>query len=122
MRKISTIVVHHSGSTDTPNKIKKLHVNINKWNDVGYHFMISREGLIIKGRELDIGYNKNSLGICLLGNFDKEKPYDPQIKTLKELIKKLKTKFNIEDIKFHRDFHNVEKSCPGININKKDLK
>jgi len=78
MRKISTIVVHHSGNTDTPNKIKKLHVNINKWDDVGYHFMISREGLIIKGRELDIGYNKNSLGIVYLAILIKKNLMTPK--------------------------------------------
>jgi len=54
MRKINYIIIHHSGNTDTPKKIKKLNIEINKWNDIGYHFIISRYGKIINGRNIEI--------------------------------------------------------------------
>ncbi len=125
MRKIDTIVIHHSGNTDTVKKIRKLHVDINGWDDVGYHFMISRNGEIIKGRDLEtegahvLGFNKNSIGICLLGNFDEEILENKQKHSLIKLLRKLTKDFNLakDNIKFHRDFLNVTKSCPGKNIN-----
>ncbi len=127
MREIKTIVIHHSGNTDTPKKIRKLHVEINGWNDIGYHFMVSRDGKILMGRDLNIegahvlGFNRDSVGICLLGNFDNEFLNDKQKQGLTELLENLTKKFNIDknNIKFHRDFPNVAKSCPGKNINRK---
>lgn len=124
MREIKTIVIHHSGNTDTVEKIRKLHVEINGWDDIGYHFMITKNGKILRGRYLNIegahvfGFNKDSIGVCLLGNFDREFINDKQKHSLTELLEKLTKKFNIDknDIKFHRDFPNVAKSCPGKNI------
>jgi len=124
MRAIKTIVIHHSGNSDTKEKIHELHVKKNGWNEIGYHFLISREGEIINCRNLEkegahvYGYNIYSIGVCLLGNFDKEKPHELQIKKMNELISNLKKEFYIKEIKFHREFPNVTKSCPGKNINK----
>ncbi len=126
MREIKTIVIHHSGNTDTAKGIRKLHVEVNGWDDIGYHFMITKDGKILRGRDLNIegahvlGFNKDSVGICLLGNFDMEFLNDKQKHGLKELLENLTKKFNIDknNIKFHRDFPNVTKSCPGKNINR----
>ena len=124
MRKISTIVIHHSGNTDTVEDIRNLHVNINKWDDIGYHFMIDRDGNLFIGREIDkigahvYGFNESSIGVCLLGNFDFEKIEEKQLDMLRWLLNNLMNEFNLnkESIKFHRDFPDVTKSCPGINI------
>jgi len=126
MRKIETIVVHHSGNTDTPKKIRDFHVNKNGWDDIGYHFMISREGNITTGRNLETigahvqGYNSHSIGICLLGNFDTEEPKELQLSALNRLINDLIGDLGLESdcVKFHRDFEGVKKSCPGKNISK----
>jgi len=46
------------------------------WRDIGYHNIIPRDGSLQHGRDLAIpgahakGYNKNSLGICLVGGID----------------------------------------------------
>ncbi len=124
MRGINTIVIHHSGNTDTVEKIRKLHVEINGWDDIGYHFIVSRLGDVVSCRDLNIegahvlGFNRDSVGICLLGNFDEEFLSDKQKYSLIELLEKLAKRFNIDknNIKFHRDFPNVTKSCPGKNI------
>ena len=63
------------------------------------------------------GYNDDSLGICLIGNFDIEFPNRLQLNSLSNLIKDLKSKFDIKEIKTHRDFPNVTKTCPGKNFN-----
>ena|SRR3990172_1240520 len=126
MRKIDNIIIHHSGNTDTPEKIRELHVEKNGWDDIGYHFMISREGQVFTGRKLEtIGahvkrFNESSIGICLLGNFDNEEPQESQLLALNNLINNLMEEIGLEDscIKLHRDFEDVEKSCPGKNISK----
>ena len=46
------------------------------WSDVGYHFVIERDGKIRAGRHPDSvgahvrGHNHNSIGICLVGGLD----------------------------------------------------
>ena len=123
MRKINKIVIHHSQSRKTFDEIKKLHVNKYKWNDIGYHFVIDKDGNVLNGRDINkigahvYGYNEDSLGICLIGNFDVEFPNHLQLNSLSILIKDLKSKFDIKEIKMHRDFPNVAKTCPGKNFN-----
>lgn len=43
------------------------------WSDIGYHYVIRRNGLVEHGRSVDIagahakGHNKHSIGVCLVG-------------------------------------------------------
>lgn len=43
------------------------------WLDIGYHFVIRRDGTVEKGREMGVvgahaeGWNERSVGICLVG-------------------------------------------------------
>lgn len=47
-----------------------------KWYDIGYNFLVGGDGNVYEGRGWDIHgahlpeLNSNSIGICLLGNFD----------------------------------------------------
>lgn len=122
MRTISTIAIHHSQNRKTIDDIKNLHVNKYKWDDIGYHFVIDKNGEILRGRNVEkIGahvynFNENSIGICLIGNFDIENPGNLQLNSLLNLIKELKIKYNVEKILGHREFPNAIKTCPGINI------
>ena len=126
MREIKTIVIHHSGNADTPEKIRNLHINIKGWEDIGYHFMIDREGKLLRGRNLETvgahvyGYNEDSIGVCLLGNLDKENAKEKQLEMLRRLIGMLCKEFDLnnKNIRLHRDFPNVTKSCPGKNISR----
>src|SRR5690606_114532 len=49
------------------------------WSKIGYHFVIRRNGVIEKGRDISEvgahveGYNKNSIGICMVGGIDSGK-------------------------------------------------
>ena len=128
MRKLNTIVIHHSQNRNSFDDIKKLHVDKYKWDDIGYHFVIDKNGNILNGRSIDVigahvhGHNGNSIGICLIGNFDIEYPNKLQLNSLFNLIKNLKYKFEIKEIKMHRDFPNVVKSCPGKNFDIKEIR
>ena len=125
MRAIKRHIVHCS---DTPNDmlvtvhdIKDWHVNDNGWSDVGYHFIINRDGSIDLGRPINIvgahckGFNSDSIGTCMIGRdwFTVE-----QLKTLRALDTSLRLLIpEIEETKGHTDY-NPYKTCPNINIEK----
>lgn len=80
MRSINKIIVHHSAGLDHPGMnffgIYDWHVNHNKWDDIGYHYVIeSVEGkpIVVIGRPITKvgaharGANTGSIGICLVG-------------------------------------------------------
>lgn len=57
-------------------EIRAWHVDERGWSDIGYHYVIRRNGRIELGRDLgDVGahvrgYNSVSVGICLVGGID----------------------------------------------------
>ena len=127
LEKINFIIIHHSQrKIDSPNLIKKRHL-ARGWEDVGYHYLIgnksklTKDGKLYKGRSEKFQgahafkYNKKSLGICLIGNFDKTKPSKKQIQTLIKFLKEKmkKHKIPIKNILGHRELPEVVKSCPG---------
>jgi len=125
MRGIYLIVVHCSDSPhpthDNIETIRKWHVEERGWADIGYHFVITKDGVVHKGRPIHIpgahvkGHNKNSIGICLTGqhHFSNE-----QLDSLKLLCEDLIVNFGLEP--FDVVPHNVldkSKTCPNFNIN-----
>lgn len=84
------------------------------FKDVGYHYVIRRDGTIEKGRADHIagahvsGYNSISLGICLVGGVDKtgkpEANYTPaQYASLRRQLDVLKARYPSAHILGHRD-------------------
>lgn len=134
MRDIDMIVIHCSATPDTMdigvNTIRDWHVNERNWVDVGYHFVIRRDGKIQKGRDLHVvgsharDFNKRSIGICYVGGVDGEnRPCDnrtqAQIESMGKLIDALKVLFpTINTICGHRDLPNVSKYCPSFDVKK----
>ena len=121
--KTTLIVVHHSASPDVPaHMIHNWHCK-RGWSGIGYHFIIRKDGSIERGRpQQTIGahagknYNGNSIGICLCGNFMKEKPDIRQIASLRQLIIWLNQRYQSQnpaglEIKLHREV--AKTSCPG---------
>ena len=122
LKKVNFIAVHHSQrKIDSVKRIRDLHIKINKWEDIGYHYLIDKKDKIHVGRSEKFigahvfGHNKNSVGICLIGNFDEEKPTKAQIRTLIKFLKNKIKKFKIpiKNILGHREFSGVTKTCPG---------
>lgn len=117
-RTILCIILHCSASTFGNAK------DINRWhlrrgfNSIGYHCVITREGKIERGRNINIegahtkGYNTNSIGICLILLPPKQKPTQTQLKALKKLLDSLPK----VPIYGHRQFKN--KICPGDEVMK----
>ena len=128
MRDIDYIVIHCAAtkpSMDVPiERVKKWHLD-RGWSDIGYHYYITRDGEIHKGRKLSTigahvrGYNSKSIGICYEGGIDESgEPEDnrtkAQKKSLLKVVQILKFVFSNAIVQGHRDFPNVNKACPSF--------
>lgn len=117
----SHIVIHHSATDDGDvNSFRKYHVEKLGWRDVGYNWVITKEGEKQKGRdENDTGahckgkMNYVGIGICLVGNFEKYPPNEKQMQALKELIGEIRGRWPIplSNIGIHRQYRPTV--CPG---------
>lgn len=135
MRKINKIIVHHTESKGgAADFIRHIHVDINKWSDIGYHYIITNgkkngnwkageDGEVQDGRPVEKmgahakGANKGSIGISLVGTFGKTEPTPLQIASLIRLLTEFCQKYELnplEDILAHRDVGNTD--CPGDNL------
>lgn len=135
MNKPEFIIVHHSATTQGSVKSFRRGHLARGFRDIGYHYVIgngtqSGDGQIEKGRqEWDSGahcpakkMNFRSIGICLVGNFQKQKPTAKQLQSLERLCRQLMKKYNIP---YHRVLGHREvmaTACPGKNVNMKQLR
>lgn len=124
------IIVHHSASTIAGDQFTL----INSWHKernfplgshglyVGYHYVIEKSGEIKQAREEEeegahaVGQNRQSIGICLAGNFDVERPTKAQEYSLCWLLGDIfaRRPIKMSEIWPHRAFAN--KSCFGYNL------
>lgn len=127
-RDIKEIIVHCSATPEgkdyTVSQIKEWHL-ARKFSDIGYHYVIYRDGSVHTGRDESIsgahctGHNTISIGICYIGGCasDGETPKDTrteaQKKSLLALLKKLKIKYPKAKIYPHYKF--AAKACPSFN-------
>lgn len=133
-RRINSIIVHCSATPEgrdyTVDQIKKDHKE-QGWSDIGYHYVIYRDGSIHEGRNVDIigahceGYNSNSIGVCYIGGLEnkpnveykklkaKDTRTEAQKRALIELLSKLKKYYPGAKIYGHHDF-NKGKDCPSF--------
>jgi murein DD-endopeptidase MepM/ murein hydrolase activator NlpD len=129
------IAIHHSGEgvLNTAEKIEEEHRNNPIFDDLGYHYIIGKDGTIYEGRP--IGYagqhvganNSYKIGINFIGDYndgdvfsrnfafldDGEVPI-AQINSVIKLIKKLKEIFPLIELGGHQDYAlNGKYGCPG---------
>lgn len=95
------------------------------WLDIGYHFVIRRDGTLETGRPIDAvgshvqGWNERSIGICLVGGIDDSGKFKAnftpiQMSTLKNLLAEMKLEYPQADIKAHHDV--APKACPSFDL------
>ena len=124
------IVIHHAGFPDadkdsSAEEIHKFHQEVNGWAGIGYHYVIRKDGTIEQGRKpLAVGahayqHNKNSVGICVAGNFDIGKPNREQMDSLKLLTAWLCQRYKLNPMRKgvivgHRNLNDT--ACPGDNL------
>jgi hypothetical protein len=133
MRTISEIIVHTTATrqewmatrpvADKVAEIRRWHVDGNGWADIGYHYLIDRNGAIAAGRPLDRvgahvkGRNAQSIGIALVGGHggsetDKFDDHYTQAQdaALRGLIGELKARFGDLAVTGHNQYS--AKACP----------
>lgn len=87
----------------------------------GYHFVISRDGTVHRGRPLDqpgnhvIGYNDCSIAICLVGM--PGRATEKQRHAVKRLLGILKEEFPWAEALTHEELQpSTGKGCPGYRL------
>jgi N-acetylmuramoyl-L-alanine amidase len=126
MRNVHWIIIHQSASNrpehDNIKTIRDWHLARN-FSEIGYHFVIDSKGIVHKGRDEDKkgahiqGHNSGSLGICLLGLFNKNNPpNEKQLNALEILLIEKCSQYGLEkkDILGHNDLAATE--CPGFDL------
>jgi N-acetyl-anhydromuramyl-L-alanine amidase AmpD len=137
MRNIDTIVVHCAvtrpnwwegkSTKEKVDEVRRWHVEDNGWSDLGYHYMIDRDGTVAEGRPLARagaharGHNATSVGICLFGGHGSARTDDfsdnftaEQDDALRALIQELEAKYPIRKIIGHNEVS--AKACPGFQV------
>lgn len=130
-RNITEIIVHCSATPEgkdyTVANIKQWHLQ-RGFSDIGYHYVIYRDGSVHAGRSESIsgahctGHNSISIGVCYIGGMDSanKNPKDTRTQQQKDallrLLKELKKKYPKAKIHSHKDFAN--KACPSFDATK----
>ncbi len=128
------IIIHHSLTDDNVllsdfEAIRRYHMQMNGWRDIGYHWVLEKvnnKWAWRAGRKetedgahcKEQGMNFKSVGICVVGNFDKDTPTDEIYELVAAKCKDIMSrwpKIKVENIKPHREYATY-KSCPGKNF------
>lgn len=92
-RKITEIIVHCSATPEgkdyTVDDIRRWHKQ-RGYSDVGYHYIVYRNGILAQGRDVNIigahasGHNAHSIGICYIGGMNAENTQPEDTRTLRQ--------------------------------------
>lgn len=118
-----SIVLHHieasrPGSTIPVTDVHQWHLN-NGWTGIGYHFYITKDGRIYRGRPENAigahaaGKNVNTLGIAVEGKYQSESMPQAQRDSIIKVGEYLRRKYKIATVLGHKEVNST--SCPGKN-------
>lgn len=117
-----TVAVHHSAhrlaSNETMRDLQDIHMDRNRWADIGYHYGIDAAGVVYAGRDLHArgasvaGYNTGTAGVVVMGNFEVEEPRPAQLDALRALVIWLAYTLRLTHLAGHGEF-NPDSVCPG---------
>lgn len=130
-RNIKEIIIHCSdtpeGKDYTVSDIRSWHL-ARKFSDIGYHYIIYRDGSVHLGRDINIAgahctnHNTISIGICYIGGrasvgaSPKDTRTEQQKAALIKLLKQLRKLYPNATIHGHKEFAN--KACPCFDVKK----
>ena len=137
------MAIHHTSSPSTGDIARRVrgfqayHMDSRGWCDVGYHFLIGRDGTIYEGRPLELrgahvgGNNSGNIGISFVGCFEPRNcspssrwgassPSDAMVESASRLVAALADHYGITrsatSIRGHREHSGASTDCPGINV------
>lgn len=142
---VSHLIVHHSAGSYTPTtdfaavvrSYWSYHTGpVLGWADIGYNWLVDRNGVIYQGRAYNFdgnrnvigahfsGQNSRTMGICLIGNFNSVQPTTIAVDQLRNMLawkanergidvraREMHTVRNLFTISGHRDGGATD--CPG---------
>ena len=132
-RHINEIIIHCTATPEgrdyTVSDIRRWHTTPksqggNGWSDIGYHYVIYRNGHIEPGRDVDVigahcdGHNTYSIGVCYVGDMSADGKTVKDTRTLQQkaallnLLIDLRKLYPKARICGHRDFS--VKKCPSF--------
>lgn len=137
MLPIKSLTIHHEGwepfvtsdFDDTAYRIE--HVRIAHRNakgggyaDIGYHFVVDREGRVWEGRSLKFqgahvkNHNEGNIGIMCLGNFEEQNPTEKQLAGLSRQVRTIMARYKIpiKRVHTHREWPDAQTLCPGRSL------
>jgi len=123
------IILHCSATQDSEtvswDDIRRFHTEMRGWRDIGYHYGIEVIGesiAFLRGRnpwEIGAhcragGRNRDSLGLCVVGEFDRYPPHEDVYAAAVAVLTSLCFAFHIHPthIYGHNEFESG-KTCPG---------
>lgn len=133
-RDINEVIVHITASNDnaTVEDIRQGHIQ-RGFSDIGYHWIVDRQGVVHKGRDEDIigshvaGYNADTIGISYIargkdsdqnGEYGKYMTESQRIALEKKIADILmRHKLEVKDVSGHNQY-NLGKACPCFKVNK----
>lgn len=103
-------------------QIQSFHMNTNGWCDIGYNYLVSRDGRVWRGRgAVTVGAhvtnnNTGNIGISFIGTYTSTAPTATQMCSAARLLRRLSMDFsgvdlNRTDVKGHRQYGGT--ACPG---------
>ena len=128
MRLLNRIILHSTATPEgrdvTVEEIRKWHLD-RGWSDIGYHYVIYRNGAIKAGRPINqqgahtLGHNEDSIGVVYVGGVDdagtaKDTRTAPQRISMRLLIAYLKAKHGIKTVLGHKQCTHTE--CPSFDV------
>jgi N-acetyl-anhydromuramyl-L-alanine amidase AmpD len=125
-KRTNQIIIHCSDSPDSRGdigvkEIRDWHLK-RGWSDIGYHFVVKRDGTVEEGRgEHFVGahtekWNGKSIGICWVG---RKEPTPIQLAKLLRKVKDLLKKYGLNESQVlgHKEL-NPNKTCPNLDMEK----
>lgn len=124
-RPVNLLAIHHSASplSTTVAEIEVWHRK-KGWNGIGYHHIVTADGLLHAGRPLDVagahveGHNAHSVGLCLVG--DNTKPEAQwtaaQRRVLAEYVYWFRVFHPNAEIAGHGEVPGAATLCPGLKV------
>ena len=117
------LATNQAGSAERIETIRTGHRS-KGWGDIGYHFIIDRNGRVWEGRDMRWqgahvkNSNEGNIGVMCLGNFELQSPSAKQLEALENLLACLRAEYKISRscVRTHREWPGAKTACPGRNL------
>ena len=94
------------------------------FSDIGYHYVIDRDGRVWEGRSLRwqgahvSKHNEQNIGILVMGNFDIQRPSQQQLDGMQKWVSTLLKRYRLEDgrVRTHGEWPGAKTACPGKHL------